>query len=101
MPDEQTQNKIAEELAGLLAKSDLNEDIKEKILDKLDELPDYLIFGLIDALKREEKDISRMLLDIDLFSKDQDRVWEETETAQKKAADSIIEEGAVKIESGN
>lgn len=91
-PNELTQDHIAQELGELLAQSNLSEEIKERILNKLDEMPDYLIFGLIDALKSEEQDMSRMLLDLDLFFNDQDKAWEQAAADQAVATDSILSE---------
>ena len=98
MTNQNVQDKVAKELAELLAQSTLSEVIKNKILNNLDKLPDYLVFGLVDALKQEDKEISKILLDLDMFFNKQDEAWQKAEADQKVAVAAIIEEEAKKIE---
>lgn len=98
MVNQNVQEKVAKELAELLAQSNLNEAIKKRILDNLDKLPDYIIFGLVDALKSEEEEMSKMLFDLDLFFNQQEEAWKKAEAEQSAAVEAIIEEEAKKIE---
>jgi|SRR3989344_2733946 len=98
MTNDETKEYIAQELGELLAQSNLDEGIKQRILDNLDNLPDHLIFGLIDALKQEEQDMSRMLLDLDIFFNTQDQAWDQTALDQRQATEEIVSKEARNIE---
>ena len=94
----QTQKQIADRVAHLLAESPLDEEIKKTILDGFDELPEYLILRLQDALETEREELQRVALDVELFLEDQKKDWQKIEEDQRAVADKIIDKHVQKIE---
>jgi hypothetical protein len=94
----ETQKKIIDRVAHLLAESPLDDEIKQTIIDGLDTLPEYMIFELQDALEGEREELKRVAFDIELFLKDQDKNWQKLEADQKAVADQIVEKHVKKIE---
>jgi len=94
---QKTQKQTADRIAHLLAESPLDNEIKEVILNGLDNLPEHLIFKLQDALETEREELKRIAFEIDLFLKDQKKDWTELEQKQKTAADDIVEKHFQKV----
>lgn len=92
------QQQVAEKIAHLLAESPLDEEIKKVILDSLDQLPEYLILRLHDALEGEREELKRVTLDIELFLQDQEKDWQKLEADQKTLAEKVIDKHVQKIE---
>lgn len=92
------QKSIMERLAKLLAESPLAEKIKKSILNKLDQLPDFLIFDLLDVLEKESGEMDRIALEADLFLKQQGEDWKKVEEIQEAAVDDLVGQEFKKIE---
>lgn len=85
-------DKIAEEIGELLAVSPIDEKIKKVILENIDIMPEDLVFRLKDALENEQAEIDRVIMDIEMFMKEQDERWKKLEEEQQKAALAMADE---------
>ena len=99
MTDElnQGQQQVADRIGELLAESPLDEEIKQVLLDGVDQLPAYLLFKLLDVLENEREQLETVAFEIELFLKEQNKNWEQTEKEQQKAADTIADAWVEKL----
>lgn len=86
------QKETAERLGELLAQSMLDEEVKELILDGVDDLPESLVMNLLSALEEENDQVEKASSDIQKFLSGQETRWEEVEDEQKNLADDFIEQ---------
>ena len=96
--NEETQKEIQERLGRLLAESPLAEEIKKAILNGIDKLPDYLVFGLLDALEKEKIELERIALDVKAYLEQQDSDWLKLEEKQEEVTDNLIDKELQKVE---
>lgn len=88
----QTTEQLAVRIGELLAESSLDQKIKDVILERLDAMPEDLVFRLKDALEGEQEELEGVIFDIELFIKEQDERWAKLEEDQQKAASSMADE---------
>jgi len=93
----EAQTQLAEKIGKLLAESPLDEKIKSALLEKIGDIPEPLLFKLLDALKMENDDLERTAFDIDIFLKDQDKDWQKVVEDQKKVAGEVVDKWAEKL----
>ena len=86
----EAQTQLAEKIGQLLAQSPLDDKIKSALLEKMDEIPEPLLFKLLDALEMENDDLERTAFEIDLYLREQDEAWKEVTEEQKKVADDAV-----------
>ena len=87
----EAQIQLAEKIGQLLAQSPLDEKIKSALLEKMGEIPEHLLFKLLDALEMENEDLERTAFEIDLFLKEQDEKWKKVAEEQKKVAEEAVD----------
>ena len=99
MTDElnQGQQQVADRIGELLAESPLDEEIKQVLLDDVDQLPAHLLFKLLDVLENEREQLETVAFEIELFLKEQNKNWQQTEKEQQKAADTITDAWVEKL----
>jgi|SRR3989344_1963487 len=99
MTDElnQGQQQVADRVGKLLAESPLDEEIKQVLLDDVDQLPAHLLFKLLDVLENEREQLETVAFEIELFLKEQNKNWQQTEKEQQKAADTITDAWVEKL----
>ena len=99
MTDElnQGQQQVADRVGKLLAESPLDEEIKQVLLDDVDQLPAHLLFKLLDVLENEREQLETVAFEIELFLKEQNKNWQQTEKEQQKAADTIADAWVEKL----
>ena len=83
--------KIAEKIGKLLAESPLDDKIKSALLEKMGEIPEPLLFKLLDALEMENDDLERTAFEIDLYLKEQDEAWKNVAEEKKKIASEAVQ----------
>ena len=87
----EAQTQLAEKIGQLLAQSPLDDKIKSALLEKMDEIPEPLLFKLLDALEMENDDLERTAFEIDLYLREQDEAWKEVTEEQKKIASEAVQ----------
>ena len=90
----QVQKEMAERIAELLVQSNLDEALKELIIDGLDELPEGLTSKLLETLETENEQLEKVALGIEKYLADQDSNWQDTEEKQKNFAEKFLEDAA-------
>ena len=93
----EAQQKLADKIGELLAESPLDDEIKNLLLEKMEEIPENLLFLLQDALEREKEELETVAFDISIFLKDQDKDWHGVVEDQQKAADTIVKKWVEKL----
>ena len=88
---------LAERLGELLAKSVFDDETKNIILENADKLPEYALLKLLNILENEQGELDLASFDLDLFLKNQDINWAETNEEQKKAAETVASKWALKL----
>ena len=88
------QKEIAERLGELLAQSNLEESVKELILDSLDEIPESMTVKLISALEEENDQIESAVTAIEKFITNQESHWSDVEEDQRSMAEKFLEDAA-------
>lgn len=94
----EAQQQLADRIGELLAESPLDEEIKSLFLEKLENIPESLLFKLKDALEMEQEGLENIAFEIELFLKEQDERWEGVAEEQKKAAETIVNIWTEKLE---
>lgn len=87
----EAQIQLAEKVGKLLAQSLLDDEIKNSILQKIEDIPEHLLFKLLDALELENEELERVAFEIELFLKEQDEDWNRVVDEQKKIADDAVD----------
>ena len=87
----EAQTQLAEKIGQLLAQSPLDDKIKSALLEKMDEIPEPLLFKLLDALEMENDDLERTAFEIDLYLREQDEAWKKVTEEQKKIASEAVQ----------
>ena len=85
------QAQLAGKIGKLLAESPLDEEIKSLLLEKIGEIPEPLLFKLLDSLELENEELERIAFEIDLYLKEQDEGWQKVSKEQKKVADDSVD----------
>ena len=85
----QGQRQVADRVGELLAESPLDEDIKQVLLDGMEQLPEHLLFKLLDVLENEREQLEAVIFEVKLFFEEQKDNWEKTAQDQQKAANTI------------
>lgn len=93
----EAQQQLADKIGELLAQSPLDDEIKNRLLDKMEEIPESLLFRLKDALEREKEELETVAFDIDMFLKDQDKDWQGVVQDQKKVAGEVVDKWVEKL----
>ncbi len=91
------QQKLADAIGELLAQSPLDDEIKNRLLAKMEEIPENLLFQLKDALEKEKEELEAVAFDIDIFLKDQDKSWQGVVEEQKKVAGAVTNKWVEKL----
>ena len=87
----EAQTQLAEKIGQLLAQSPLDDKIKSALLEKMDKIPEPLLFKLLDALEMENDDLERTAFEIDLYLREQDEAWKKVTEEQKKIASEAVQ----------
>ena len=87
----EAQTQLAEKIGQLLAQSPLDDKIKSALLEKMDEIPEPLLFKLLDALEMENDDLERTAFEIDLYLREQDEAWKKVTEEQEKIASEAVQ----------
>ena len=95
----EAQQQLADKIGELLAQSPLDDEIKNRLLEKMEEIPENLLFRLQDALEREKEELETVAFDIDMFLKDQDKEWQGVVEDQKKVAGELTDKWVEKLKS--
>lgn len=88
----------ANRLGELLAKSPINEDLKELILNKLSDMSESAIDLLIASLENENLMTENLIADLDKFDQEQIADWNNLEQEQSDQAMKLVDEEISKIE---
>jgi len=92
------QKEIAERLAELLVKSTLDEDLKEHIIEKIDQVPEEMVSRLLEVLEEENDQLEAMAAKIDKYLTDQEAGWTDIEEEQRKLAEKLTDDMAGSLE---
>lgn len=92
-----TKQQLADRLGDLLAKSVLDDQSKNLILESADKMPEYALYKLLEVLEGEQKEFDMASFDIDLFLKDQDKNWAKTKEEQENVAKVIANNWLMKL----
>lgn len=84
-------------MGELLAGSSLDGEIKGLLLEKMEQIPERLLFRLKDALEIEQEELDAVAFDIQIFLKEQDERWKNVAEEQKQAADVVVDAWAEKL----
>jgi len=93
----EAQQKLADSIGELLAQSLLDDEIKNRLLEKMEDIPEHLLFRLKDALEKEREELETVAFDIDIFLKDQDKDWQKVVEDQKKVAGEVTDKWVEKL----
>ena len=93
----EAQQKLADTIGELLAQSPLDDEIKNRLLEKMEDIPESLLFRLKDALETEKEELETVAFDIDIFLKDQDKEWQGVVEDQKKVAAGMTDKWVEKL----
>ncbi len=93
----EAQQKLADKIGELLAESPLDDEIKNSLLEKMEEIPEHLLFRLKDALETEKEELEAVTFDIGIFLKDQDKNWQAVVQDQKKVAGEVTDKWVEKL----
>ena len=93
----EAQTQLAEKIGKLLAESPLDESIKSSLLGKMEQIPESLLFKLLDALELENEELEKTAFEIDLFLKEQDKDWKKVVEEQKKVAVDLTDQWVEKL----
>jgi len=93
----EAQQKLADSIGELLAQSPLDDEIKNRLLEKMEDIPEHLLFRLKDSLEKEREELETVAFDIDIFLKDQDKDWQKVVEDQKKIAGEVVDRWAEKL----
>jgi len=93
----EAQQQLADSIGELLAQSPLDDEIKNRLLEKMEEIPENLLFRLKDALEKEKEELEGVVFDIDIFLKDQDKDWQGVVEDQKKVAREVTDKWVEKL----
>lgn len=93
----EAQQQLADSIGELLAQSPLDDEIKNRLLEKMEEIPESLLFRLKDALEREKEELETVAFDISMFLKDQDKDWQKVVEEQKKVATEVTDKWVEKL----
>jgi division protein CdvB (Snf7/Vps24/ESCRT-III family) len=93
----EAQQKLADSIGELLAESPLDSDVKNLLLDRIEEIPESLLFRLKDALETEKEELESVAFDISIFLKDQDKNWQAVVQEQKNVAAGVTDKWVEKL----
>ena len=93
----EAQQQLADKIGELLAQSPLDDEIKNRLLEKMEEIPENLLFRLKDALEKEKEELEGIAFDIDIFLKDQNNDWQGVVQNQKKVAGEVADKWVEKL----
>lgn len=93
----EAQQQLADRIGELLAQSPLDDEIKKRLLDKMEDIPEGLLFKLKDALEMEKEELENIAFEIELFFNEQDAHWMNVVGKQKEAADIVMNAWAEKL----
>ncbi len=81
-----------EKTGELLAKSPLDKEIIDAILENLDKMPESALNDLNDSLEKENEQLENISEIFKELDADQDARWKNLEVKQKEVADKIMDE---------
>ena len=90
MPISKKQEETAQYLSELLVQSSLDENLKELIMEKIDQLPEGMIMNLLEALESEGDQLKTVSAKVEEFIENQAAGWDEIEKEQQDFADKFI-----------
>lgn len=93
-----TQKEMAERIAELLARSTLDEDLKEQIVEKIDTLPEEMVSALLEALEEENDQLESIAAKIDKYLTNQEAGWSDIEEEQRKLAEKWSDDMAQNLD---
>ncbi len=96
----EAQQQLADKIGELLAESPLDDEIKNSLLSKMEDIPEHLLFRLKDALEVEKEELEAVAFDVDMFLRDQDKEWQKVAQDQKTVAGNITDKWADKLSQG-
>ena len=73
-----------------MAKSALDDEIKQNLLDNMEKMPEPVLMSLIESLKKEQEAATNLAFDFAEFFYRQDHDWAKLADDQQKAADDIV-----------
>ena len=88
---------VAERVGKLLADSPLGEEIKTALMANMDKIPEHMIFKLLDVLENEQEELNRMVFEMDLFLKQQDKKWSKVGEEQQRIANALADKWVEKL----
>ncbi len=91
------QQQLADRIGELLAESALDDELKNLFLEKMEQIPERLLFRLKDALEMEQSEVENIAFEIEIFLKEQDANWKNIVEEQKKTANTIADAWAEKL----
>ena len=93
----EAQQQLADKIGELVTQSPLDDEIKNRLLEKMEDIPEHLLFRLKDALEKEREELETVAFDIDIFLKDQDKDWQKVVEDQKKVAGEVTDKWVEKL----
>lgn len=93
----EAQQNLADRIGELLAESPMDEELKQRLLENMEKIPEHLLFKLKDALEMEQGELENIVFDIQIFLKNQDVGWDKLAQEQNKAADTLVDAWAEKL----
>lgn len=95
---EENNKELAERLGSLLAQSPLDEEVKDFLAENIDNLPEGLVYKLLDSLELEQGQLSLLEEELRSFMKERDKKWDHgLPQAQKELAEKIAADEFLKI----
>ncbi len=86
----EAQQQLADRIGELLADSPMDDELKQRLIDNIEKIPEHLLFKLKDALEMEQEALEETVFEIQLFLKEQGVKWDKLAEEQKKTADALV-----------
>lgn len=93
----EAQQNLADTIGELLAKSPMDEELKNLLLENMEKIPEHLLFQLKDALEMEQEELEHVAFEIKMFLKDKNAGWDKLAEEQKKAANTLTDAWSEKL----
>lgn len=90
----ETQQKLADRIAALLAESPIDEWVKQELLDGLDHMPEHQLVQLVGFLSDQSRELSELEIELAALAKQHASEWKALEKDQEAMAMDIVN-GAV------
>ena len=93
----EAQQNLADRIGELLSESPMDDELKNLLMEKMEVIPEHLLFRLKDALEMEQEALEETAFEIKMFLKEQEGKWQKLAEEQKKAADTVADVWAEKL----